>query len=140
MSINQIKLSKTVTYERKMDSSSWKRKRLARRREKFVGKDRQRTVTLLPKLHNDWVVDVSQLVEQSLLTPEICGSNPVISKFYLLPTVLKRQKYIKEASKWPPFKDTWRHIIDKMLGPIVSTTNDFSDELFFSHGWVDTFI
>ena len=30
---------------------------------------------------------VAQLVERSLLTPEICGSNPVIGKFYLLSTV-----------------------------------------------------
>ena len=41
---------------------------------------------------------VSQLVEQPLLTPEVHGLNPVISKIYIkhsLPTVLKRRKYKK---------------------------------------------
>ena len=35
---------------------------------------------------------VAQLVEQSLLTPEIRGSNPVIDNFYSHSTVLKGQK------------------------------------------------
>ena len=38
---------------------------------------------------------VAQLVEQSLLIPEVRGSNPVIGKFYIehsLSTVLKRRK------------------------------------------------
>ena len=30
-----------------------------------------------------WAVVVAQLVEQSRLTPEICSSNPVISKIYM---------------------------------------------------------
>ena len=41
------------------------------------------------------VVVVAQLVEKSLLTPKVCGSNPVIRKIYIahfLSTVLKRQK------------------------------------------------
>ena len=37
-------------------------------------------------------VVVTQMVERSLPTPEFCGSNPGISDFYLLSTVLKRQK------------------------------------------------
>ena len=37
-----------------------------------------------------WAVVVAQLVERLLLTPEICSSNPVISKFYFLSIVLKK--------------------------------------------------
>ena len=44
-------------------------------------------------------VDVAQLVERSLLIPEVRGSNPVIDKIYiehlftcLLSTALKRRK------------------------------------------------
>ena len=37
-----------------------------------------------------WAVVVAQLVELLLLTPEICSSNPVISKFYFLSIVLKK--------------------------------------------------
>ena len=37
-------------------------------------------------------VVVAQLVERSILTPEICGSNPDIGNFYLFLAVLKRQK------------------------------------------------
>ena len=43
---------------------------------------------------------VAQLVEWSLPTPKVCGSNPVIGKIYiehLLSTRLKRQKRKKEA-------------------------------------------
>ena len=50
-------------------------------------------------------VVVTQLVERSLLTPEICGSNPVIGKFYLLSILLKdllkRRKQRKEAGNGP---------------------------------------
>ena len=31
-----------------------------------------------------WAVVVAHLVEQSLPTPDICGSNPAIGKMYLL--------------------------------------------------------
>ena len=37
-------------------------------------------------------VVVTQSVERSLSTSKIRGSNPVIDKIYLLPTVLKRRK------------------------------------------------
>ena len=37
-------------------------------------------------------VVMAQMVERSLQTPEILGSIPVIVKFYLLSTVLKRRK------------------------------------------------
>ena len=39
-----------------------------------------------------WAVVVAKLVEQSLPIPEIPCSNPVIGKFYLLKTNLKRRK------------------------------------------------
>ena len=40
-----------------------------------------------------WAVVVAQSVEQLPMTPEICGSHPVIGKLYLLSTaVTKRQK------------------------------------------------
>ena len=42
---------------------------------------------------------VAQLVEWSIPTPEICASNPVIGKFYLLSTVFKRRK----EKEWPIF-------------------------------------
>ena len=39
----------------------------------------------LPVKHvqNIWAVVVAQLVERSLTTPELCGSNPVVGKFYI---------------------------------------------------------
>ena len=50
-------------------------------------------------ISHKWAVVVAQLVEWSLLIPEVRSSNPVIGKIYiehlctrLLPTVLKRQK------------------------------------------------
>ena len=50
---------------------------------------------------------MAQLVEQSLLTPETRGLDPVIGKFYLLSTalknVLKRQKERKRGRGWPIF-------------------------------------
>ena len=53
---------------------------------------------------------VAQLVEQSLTTAEILGSNPVIVKIYiecLLSVVLKRKKVKKkEAGNGPFFKKT----------------------------------
>ena len=51
----------------------------------------------------------AQLVERLFPTPEICSSNPVVGKFYLLSTVLKwpkiifirrtRQNFVKICSK-----------------------------------------
>ena len=38
------------------------------------------------------LVVVAQLVEQSLPTPQFRGSKPVIGKFYLISTALKRRK------------------------------------------------
>ena len=35
------------------------------------------------KEFRSWAVVVAQSVEQSLPTPEVCGSNPVIGKFYI---------------------------------------------------------
>ena len=35
---------------------------------------------------------VAQLVKRSLPTPEICSSNPFVSKFTLLSAVLKRER------------------------------------------------
>ena len=46
-----------------------------------------------------WAVVVAQLVEWSLLTAEVCDSNPVIGEIlfiYSLPTVLKRRKERKK--------------------------------------------
>ena len=42
-------------------------------------------------------VAVVQLVERSLLTPEIPSSNPLIGKIYFLSSVLKTQKYRKRG-------------------------------------------
>ena len=46
---------------------------------------------------------MAQLVEQSLPTPKIFGSNPVIGKFYLLSTILKGVNNEKEAGNGPIF-------------------------------------
>ena len=43
-----------------------------------------------------WAVVVAQLVEWSLPTPEICSSNPVIRKFYLLLTIFKNVLKIRK--------------------------------------------
>ena len=60
-------------------------------------------------------VVVTQLVERSLLTAEICGLNPVIGKICidrLLPTVLKKTKIKSKIGRgWPIFEKT-------MLQPI----------------------
>ena len=45
----------------------------------------------------------TQMVEWSLLTPKVCGSNPVIGT---LSIVLKRRKYRKEAGYCPFKKQT----------------------------------
>ena len=64
----------------------------------------------LAKSKSSWTVVVAQLVEQSLPTAEILGSNPVIVKIYiecLLSAVLKRKKVKKkEAGNGPFFKKT----------------------------------
>ena len=48
------------------------------------------------------VVVVARVVEWSL---SICSSNPVIGKFYLLSTVLKRRKYKKKRSEMVHLKN-----------------------------------
>ena len=56
------------------------------------------------KVSTVWAVVVVQLVERSLPTPEVCGSNRVIGKFYTshnLLTVLKRRKWRKRGRVWP---------------------------------------
>ena len=53
-------------------------------------------------LRFSWAVAVSQLVDLSLPIPEVCGSNPVISKIYiehLQLTVLIDEHKEKEAGK-----------------------------------------
>ena len=47
---------------------------------------------------------VAQLVERSVPTPEIRGSNPVIGKLYLLSTVSMRLKLNKRGRDWTYFK------------------------------------
>ena len=52
-----------------------------------------------------WAVIVAQLVDQSLPTPEIRNSNPVIGKIYierLLSIVLKKRKVRKEEAENGP--------------------------------------
>ena len=44
------------------------------------------------KIGHSWVVVVAQLLEQSLPTPDVSGSNQVIDNLYLLSFVLKRRK------------------------------------------------
>ena len=50
------------------------------------------------------VLVVEQLVERSLPTLEICGSNPVFGKIYELSTVLKSRKQRKEVANGPFLK------------------------------------
>ena len=42
---------------------------------------------------------VAQLVKRSLPTPEICSSNPFVSKFTLLSAVLKREREKEKEDK-----------------------------------------
>ena len=49
-------------------------------------------VILEAKVEQYWTVVVAPVVEDLLLTPGICSSNPVVDNFYLLSPVLKRQK------------------------------------------------
>ena len=62
----------------------------------------------------------AQLVERSLLTPEIHGLNPVISKLLfgtftcLLSTVLKRRKQRKEAGNGPFYREKKAEIEQKV--------------------------
>ena len=46
-----------------------------------------------------------QLVERSLLTSEVHGSNPISSKFYLLSNILKRRKKKKRPGMAHVFKN-----------------------------------
>ena len=50
-------------------------------------------------------VVVAQLVERSLSTPEVRGSNPVIGKFICIEKMKIKKK---EAGKGPIFKRIWR--------------------------------
>ena len=52
-----------------------------------------------------WEVVVAQLVERSLSTPEVRGSNPVIGKFICIEKMKIKKK---EAGKGPIFKRIWR--------------------------------
>ena len=64
---------------------------------------------------------VAQLVERSLLTPEICGSNPNTSKFYLPIEHLKRKdkNKEKEAGNVPPLKNsTFHHYFETLQSNI----------------------
>ena len=49
-------------------------------------------------------VCVALLVERSLPTQVTRSSNPVIGKFYLLSTALKRRKWRKRGREWPNLK------------------------------------
>ena len=51
----------------------------------------------------NWAVVVAQLVEWSLLTPEVHGSNPVVGKLYILSNVLEKKKTKKETENGPFF-------------------------------------
>ena len=56
---------------------------------------------------NIWEVVVAQLVERSLPTPEVRGSNPVISKIYMYHQLYwKDENKEKKAGKCPIFKKT----------------------------------
>ena len=57
---------------------------------------------------NLWAVVVAQLVELSLPTSEVCGSNPDISKFNLPIVHLNRkdENKEKEAGNGPSLKKT----------------------------------
>ena len=55
------------------------------------------------------VVVVAQLVERSLPTPEIHGSNPNIGKILSTNYTLneKRRKWEKRGTEWPVLKKIW---------------------------------
>ena len=63
-------------------------------------------------------VVLAHLLERSVLTPVICSSNPVIGKFYLLSTVLKRQENrgleclvdVVPQQSQPRFRSNSKHI------------------------------
>ena len=68
---------------------------------------------------------VAQLVERLLLTPEVCGSNPVIGKIYierLLSTILKLEETKRNENKKRPgmalFK-TFLNVLKHQLGLIL---------------------
>ena len=86
-----------------------KRRKTKRRRGKlqfFREKKKTNTATA-------WAVVVVQLVERSLPTPEVRGSNPVIGKIYIeqlltVNCVLVEKTKIKQkrGREWPIFKNT----------------------------------
>ena len=69
---------------------------------------------------NLWAVVVAQLVEHSLLTTDVCGSNPVIGKIYIehyCELYLKDKNKEKEAGNGP-FKNQvicWKFQFTKLL-------------------------
>ena len=60
---------------------------------------------MIVKISSTWDVVVAQLVERSLLVPQVWGSNPVISKFYIehlfIVTCIEKTKKKKRGRKWP---------------------------------------
>ena len=59
-------------------------------------------------------VVVAHLVERSLLTPEVRGSNPIIGKIYiehLMLTVLKKTKINKKRPRTAHIKKNISHIL-----------------------------
>ena len=54
---------------------------------------------------------MAKLIEQSLATPEICGSNPVIGKTLStkLSTncIIEKTKIKNRGQEWPDCKKTW---------------------------------
>ena len=51
-----------------------------------------------------WTVAVAQLVERSLLTPEIGCSNPNIGKILSANYIIEKTNIKKQRQEWPIFK------------------------------------
>ena len=66
-----------------------------------VDESLQHQENLLGNAENQWAVVVAQLAERSLLTPEICGSNPDISTLSNVLLSGKDENQEKEAGQGP---------------------------------------
>ena len=68
--------------------------------------DAAQSYKLLVQLKTTWPVVVAQLAEQSLPTPEVRSSNPVISEFLIkkISTILKNENKEQRGREWSILK------------------------------------
>ena len=70
-------------------------------------------------MRKSWEVVVAQLVERSLPTPEVRGSNPVIGKIYM---------YWKDENKEKSGREMSNFLILCVIEPVIGDTEQSDDQ------------